>query len=120
MNSSTLNGDRAGIRRDDGVWTAWGLPFAGTSGIYRNESVPIRAIVLLGQSKNNTISKVQPMDAFKRLLPECNARRWDTNFMDRLISILFSVISEVPVYQLDCRPDQEAVELLRDTLLKDE
>ena len=119
MNSSTLNGDRAGIRRDDGVWTAWGLPFAGSSGIYRNESVPIRAIVLLGQSKENTLSKVRPMDAFKRLLPECSARRWDAGFMDQLIHILFAMISDVPVYQLDCRPDREAVELLRDTLLED-
>ena len=120
MCSSTLNGDRAGICKVNSIWTAWGIPFAGTSGIYRNESVPIRAIVLLRQAPENTISRVRPMDAFKRLLPECNARRWDTNFMDRLISILFSVISEIPVYQLDCRPDQEAVTLLRDTLIKGE
>lgn len=120
MGSSTLNGDRAGIRKENGVWTAWGLPFAGTSGIYRNESVPIRAIVLLGQAKENMISRVRPMDAFKRLLPECSARRWDAGFMDRLIALLFTIISDIPVYQLDCRPDREAVELLRDTLLKDE
>ena len=120
MGSQTLNGDRAGIRCDQGVWKAWGLPFAGTSGIYRNESVPIRAVVLLRQGTENVMSSVNPLDAFKRMLPECSARRWDRCFMDRLVGTLSELISTVPVYQLECRPDLGAVELLRDTLLKEE
>lgn len=117
--SRTLNGDRAGIRCEEGVWKAWGLPFAGTSGIYRNESVTIRAVVLLCQGNENSIVPVRPLDAFKGLFPQCNARRWDGDFMDRLTQVLSELVGAVPCYRLTCRPDQEAVELLRDVIVKE-
>ncbi len=119
MHSRTLNGDRAGIRCDQGIWKAWGIPFAGTSGIYRNESAPICAMVLLRQGEQNRITPVQPLEAFKRLLPECNAQRWDADFMNRLVGTLSGLAGGVPVYQLECRPDYSAVELLRDAILKE-
>lgn len=114
-----LNGDRAGIRCNQGIWTAWGLPFAGTSGIYRNESVPIRALVLLCQGEENSISPVTPLEAFKRMLPECSVRRWDGRSMERLVRILSALVNAVPIYQMECLPDVGAVELLRDTILKE-
>ncbi len=120
LGSQTLNGDRAGIRCQAGVWTVWGLPYAGTSGIYRNESVPIRAIVLLQQGVRNRIAPVSPIEAFRGLLPECNARRWDANFMDQLVSVLSALIGGVPVYQLECKADVQAVELLRDRILEED
>ena len=119
MGSRTLNGDRAGIRCENGTWRAWGLPFAGTSGIYRNESVPVRAVVLLRQGPENILTPVRPPEAFRRMLPECSARRWDSDFMNRLIGVLSALVTDVPVYQLTCRPDREAVELLRDTIMKE-
>lgn len=120
MGSRTLNGDRGAIRCQYGHWQAYGLPFAGTSGIYRNESVPVSAIVLLRQGPENRIDRVAPMEAFKRLLPECSARRWDSGFMDRLIVLLADLVQSIPVYQLECRPDLDAVRLLRDTIIKEE
>ena len=59
------------------------------------------------------------MEAFRRMLPECSARRWDSDFMNRLIGVLSALVTDVPVYQLACRPDREAVELLRDTIMKE-
>ena len=119
LGSQTLNGDRAGIRQENGVWTAWGLPFAGTSGIYRNQSVPIRAVVLLQQAAGNEIVSVSPVEAFKALLPQCNARRWDGAFMEQLTKLLSDFVLAVPFYRLACRADVGAVELLRDVLIKE-
>ena len=120
MGSRTLNGDRAGIRCQDGVWTAWGLPYAGSSGIYCNQSVPIRAVVLLRQGAENRIAPVSGPEAFKSLLPQCNARRWDADFMDGLTKLLVSLIGGVSLYRLECRPDAGAVDLLRRTLLEED
>ena len=120
MGSRTLNGDRAGVRCEEGVWKAWGLPLAGTSGIYSNESVPIRAIVLLRQGPQNCIAPVAPLEAFKRMFPECSVRRWDSGAVERLVGVLSELAGAVPVYRLECRPDLEAVELLRETILKEE
>lgn len=115
-NAQILNGDRAGLRKTESGWMAYGLPFAGSSGIYRNESVPLRAIVLLRQAKENTIRKVSAKEAFFSLLPEVNARRWDADFMRRAMDILEKMIQEVLVYLLSCLPDEDAVELLYSTL----
>lgn len=119
MGSQTLNGDRAGIRCVNGTWNAFGMPFAGSSGIYRNESAPICAIVVLSQSSQNAIRRLNAMDAVRKLLPECSCRRWDPHFMDHLLNLLLAVVQQVPVYQLECRPDREAVELLYDTITKE-
>lgn len=118
-NSETLNGDRAGVRCIDGEWTAFGMPFAGTSGIYRNESAPIAAIVTLAQGPENVIRRMRPMEAIRRLLPECSCRRWDADFMSRMLELLLKLVSQVPVFLLECRPDEGAVELLYETLKKD-
>lgn len=114
-----LNGDRAGIRRVDGAWMAFGMPFAGTSGIYRNESAPIAAIVTLAQGPENVIRRLRPSEAISRLLPECSCQRWDAAFMNSLLDLLLRLVQQVPVYLLECRPDEGAVELLRDTMRKD-
>lgn len=117
--SDTLNGDRAGVRCIDGAWTAFGMPFAGTSGIYRNESAPLTAIVTLAQGPENVIRRLRPMEAVRKLLPECSCRRWDPAFMNGMLDLLLQLVSQVPVYHLECRPDEGAVNLLHDTLEKD-
>ena len=45
--AEVLNGDRAALRPGPDGWRAYGLPYAGSSGIYRNEDAPVAAIVLL-------------------------------------------------------------------------
>ncbi len=116
MHSETINGDRAGLRRTDGIWTAYGLPYAGSSKIYRNESAPVRAIVALAQGAENTIRPLTPMEAVRRLLPEFTLHHWDEDFMNHGLNLIVSLMTEVPAYLLTCRPDEDAVRLLADTL----
>ena len=39
--------------------------------------------------------------------------------MERLTGVLSALIRDVSVFQLSCRPDLEAVELLRGTILRE-
>ena len=119
MGSRTLNGDRAGICCRQGRWEAWGLPYAGTSGIYCNRSVPVSMVVLLRQGSQNVITSPGPVDAFKQLFPQMNARRWDADFMEHMTALLSSLVGQVPICQLECKPDVEAVELLHRVLIKE-
>ena len=114
--ADVLNGDRAALRKIDGEWRAFGLPYAGTSGIYRNESAPLKALVALRQAPENRIRKLSVSEAFRYLYPETLIHRWDPDFESRATALLLEVMSEVPVYLLECRPDQDAVELLKTTL----
>ncbi len=45
--ASIINGDCTLIAEDDGVFTAFGFPFSGTSGIFENRKAPIAAVVYL-------------------------------------------------------------------------
>ena len=48
-----INGDRTAISKNLGSWHAYGLPFAGSSKIYKNKTLPIKAVVILKQGKEN-------------------------------------------------------------------
>lgn len=111
-----LNGDRAGIVPAAKSWEAWGLPYAGTSGIYVNEGAPLRAIVLLGQGRENIMVPINAAEAFRALYPQINLHRWHPELCTLAADNLLSLLSAVPAYRLICRPDVSAVELLEQTL----
>ena len=114
--AETLNGDRSMLRRVDGVWTAFGSPFAGTSGIYRNESAPVRALIVLRQAPENTIRRLSVAEAFRAIYSESVLPRWHTEAHQHVISLVTEIVSEIPVYLLACTPDERPVTLLRNTL----
>ena len=114
--AEVLNGDRAALRKVDGLWRAYGLPYAGTSGIYRNESAPLKAIVALRQAKENRIREIKGAEAFRYLYPETMIHRWDPDFERRATDLLLQLIGDIPVYLLECLPDEGAVKLLHDTV----
>ena len=111
-----LNGDRSMLRRVDGVWTAFGSPFAGSSSIFRNESAPVRALVVLRQAPENTIRRLSLAEAFRAIYSESVLPRWHTEAHQRVISLVTEIVSEVPVYLLACTPDERPVTLLKKTL----
>ena len=119
MKAEILNGDRAGIRCVDGQWMAYGLPYAGSSHIYSKESAPISAIVVLQQGAENIIQPLTAAAALRALFPEFSAHRWNPAFMNKMLDISSAMLSQIPVYCLQCRPDYGAVQLLLNTL-KDE
>lgn len=120
LGAEIINGDRAGIRKKDGIWRAYGLPYAGSSGIYRNESAPLSAIVVLEQAEENHICPLGQTEAIIRLLPEFSLHRWNATFMNEAMDLITEIVEHVPVYLLKCRPEKEAVEILRETLEKEE
>ena len=115
-----INGDRSVIRCVDGVWTAFGFPFAGSSGIYRNDSVPIRAIIVLRQAPENTIERLRASEAFRLLYSESAFQRWHDAGHKTVIDRLMQLSQEVPVYLLRCTPDERAVRLLHETVFTEE
>lgn len=114
-----LNGDRTGLRKVKNQWSAYGLPYAGSSGIYRNESAPLAAVVVLRQGKENVLLKMKASDAFRAIYPETLIHQWDAAFVKTAAEYITELVTDVPVYMLSCRPDREAVLVLRDELIKE-
>ena len=113
-----LNGDRAAVRRDMRGWTAYGLPYAGSSGIYRNDAAPVSAIVVLSQAKENRIRKLSVSEAIRFLYPEIVLHRWDTADVEQALNLLTVLAAEVPILLLECLPDRGAVQAVKEFLMK--
>ena len=111
-----INGDRAIIRRHcDGI-KAWGSPYAGTSGIYKNLGVTLHAIVVLSQGAENQIKAIDGIAAFRTILQESTTQPWSPAFMSDLSDLILNITAEIPVYHLTCTPTADAVEILKKTL----
>ena len=104
-----LNGDRALLRKLDGVWTACGSPFCGTSGICFNEKVPIAAIVMLKQEGENRAEPVGLKDAVIAFLSGCSFDASSRSVMERLMTLAQQIYSAVPMLRLTCTADARAV-----------
>lgn len=117
--ADVLNGDRAIIRIDHGVLKAYGLPYAGSSNIYRNESCPLGTIVILDQALNNEVFRLSRSQAFREIFSEIIQSYASRYLQSSALDILEDVVNSVPVFFLRCRPEKEAVQLLKSVLLKE-
>lgn len=114
-----INGDRMAFGLRDGVMTGFGLPVAGSSGIFTNKAVPIQAIVLLGRGPVSQVSRASTMGAVRDLLQQVTVNRWSQRFMTAVFQILSCLLGQVSVYRLLATPDEAAVRCLMDALGKE-
>lgn len=113
------NGDRTIIRKIDGKYYGFGSPYAGSSGIYRNESAPIKAIVVIEQGPDNVICRLRGREAFLPLFRETLMNTWNKEYMEKMTDLLMDAACQIPVYHLYCRPDQDAVNTVKNEILKE-
>ena len=113
------NGDRTIIRKIEGKYYGFGSPYAGSSGIYRNESAPIKAIVVIEQGPDNVIRRLHGREAFLPLFRETLMNTWNKEYMEKMTDLLMDAACQIPVYHLSCRPDQEAVNTVKNEILKE-
>lgn len=108
-----INGDRVAINKNNGKWCAYGLPFAGSSRIYKNITTPIGTIVILRQSDENSIKKLNKLESFRYIYSETTINSWHKGFINTIINLILDMLDNVDVYMLSCRPDEDAVNLLK-------
>lgn len=112
-----LNGDRAALRQQKTGWEAYGCPYAGTSGIYKNAHGPLTALVALGQGKENKLRRLSQAEAFRVVYPELTVHYWDKSFTAAAADLCLRLLQQVPVYLLECLPEESAAQLLKEGLM---
>lgn len=117
LGAEIINGDRCIVRKLDNRFYGFGSPYAGTSGIYKNASAPIKGIILLKQAPENSIRRLGA-EAFPRLFNQSIVNTWDSSFVAGLTDLIVNVMEQLPIYELSCRPDEEAVRLAYHTLFE--
>ena len=103
-----LNDDNPVIRLADGEAVIYGTPWSGKTHCYKNEAVPLRAVVRLSQAPYNKIVRHRPLQAYASLMPACSCMRWDRTSTDALHKTVEKVISKVACWHLECLPDADA------------
>lgn len=111
-----INGDRPILYKTNGIWIAFGSPYAGSSKCHMNVSTPVHAIVMLQQAKKCSIRKLDPAKAFRKVFSQLTLSYWDPVCVKTACDLTEQLIAEIPVYEMLCTPDYAAVELLKKTL----
>lgn len=115
-NAEVINGDKAGVLVENGVY-ACGVPFCGTSGICKNRNLPLGAIILLGQSTENKITRLTGIKALQGILQNVYLDLLAPNEQTRIFDLLIKLLETVPVYSFECTPDEKAVDTLESALI---
>ena len=111
-----LDGDVTACRMLDGSPYAYGLPWCGTSGEFMNKRLPLQAVVFLEQSAHNEIRKLDIAEAVVRLYARCFLFLGGEAMTDQVLETLEKLAGSIDCYVLSCRPDFEAVELVKKCL----
>ena len=107
-----VNDDNPVVR--DGI--VYGSPWSGKTACYRNVEYPLGGIVLLSQAPYNKIYRLRGLQAYAALVPSISGMRWDARIADGLHETENRLAAEVPVWHLECLPDEEAARLCQTTI----
>lgn len=111
-NAQVINGDRVILKMTEEGCFGYGSPYAGSSGIYRNESVLLQAVVVLEQAQENVLQRLTAKEALTRLYPEVSGLRFDKQAVEQITDCLLAMLRHVPVYLFRCVPEESAVSCL--------
>lgn len=111
-----VNGDKSLLVKRAGTWTANGWPVCGSSQVCHNETLPIRAIVMLSQGKENKITRLSPFQAFSQIYSQITINFWNKQAQQRAMDLIEDLVTNVPVYHLSCTISEEAVQTLERVL----
>lgn len=115
-NARMINGDRPILYKDE-IWWACGSPLAGSSRCCVNEKVPVRFIVILGKANRCTLERMTTGDSFKTIYGLSTVYSWSKEYVERTIEMIQKLIQDIPVYHLDCTPDEKAIEIVENLLI---
>ena len=113
MGAQILNGDRDALRLNADGSMAYGSPYAGSSGIYCDASAPLQGIVVLRQGQENRLMPLSVEGAFRCVYPETSIHHWDARFVADATDLCLALLAQVPVFMLECLPDEDAVRILQ-------
>ena len=110
--SSIINGDIGFVQRTTQGYTAWGTPWHGSSPYCLNANVPVKALVVLKQASENRLRELTGFEKVREVSGSVFYPTWLENGMELCTDTLNHLLSDLPVYRLDNRADEEAVRLL--------
>ena len=106
-----INDDKPTIRKIDGEWYVFGTPWCGKNNTNKNAKAKLGAIVFLERSEENWIENESIQDAIKKFFRQTTRKLNKEQNMDKVLSTMEKVLSEVPIYKMGCNISEEAAKM---------
>lgn len=103
-----INDDKPLLRIKEGKIWAYGTPFSGKTDKNENICVPVKAICFLKQDQKNWISRLHEKEANEKFI-EQTLKGLSEDLQIKRKQTVSKIVKGVPVYEMGCRPDKEAV-----------
>jgi len=116
--SELMNDDNPVVRfyGEGASAVVYGSPWSGKTPCYKNQEAPVGGFVFLSQAPYNKIQRLRGVSAYAALLPSISGKRWDKAIADGLHCTENALASHVPVWHLECLPDEAAAKLCCETI----
>lgn len=115
--SELLNDDNPVVRIFDGARAVvYGSPWSGKTPCYKNQEFALGGFVMLSQAPYNKIERLRGVRAYAALVPCISGKRWETVIADGLHKTENALAMNVPVWYLECLPDEDAAKLCCETI----
>ncbi len=115
-----LNDDSPIVRAgEDGIF-AYGSPWSGKTDCYRPEKAPLKAMVRLRQGGQNRIERLTGPRAIGAVWPSCPPLlAGEKELSTLMLDTVGRLVTAVPVYGMECRPDEEAARVACDAIFNE-
>ena len=114
-----LNDDSPVLAVENGEAVVYGSPWSGKTHCYHQLRFPLAGVVRLSQAPYNSIHRLSIVESFSAIHPSCPpALAQDERYQDMIVDLLSDVLSTVPIFHLECLPDEDAAWTSHDAIFK--
>lgn len=117
--AEVVNGDRALLFLRDGRWYTGGYIASGSSGICKNELLPLKAVIRLAQGSENLIRPLTRKERYRVILSAMETFHWSGEDLNLTFDLADRIVAETDMLNYSCRPDEDAVCTLENYLRRD-
>ena len=111
LGAKFLIGDRPTLRKLDGEWIGFSMPWDGKDNRRSQSRTRIRAIVTLAQADHNAIRCLTVGEATAALLKQAFLPLWDGDATNACLAQMNELAREIPFWHLENTADAESVRL---------
>lgn len=105
-----INGDKPLLRKIGDEIIVYGTPWQGKEDYGCNTSAPLGGIYLLNRAKENSVFKASAKESLPFLLSQ-TVRPDEKENLINLLNIIEYIVNNIPIYNLYCNMDKEAMEI---------
>lgn len=120
LKAVVINDDHPAIKCVNNKTFVYGTPWAGSGKKLENKHAPLKAVIILEQSQDNTLRKLPFTEAINHFLPRFFLPYYNNELMKKAMDLFEAMFLHIPVYLLKCKPDRETVYMVLEEVEKNQ